>query len=240
MNTGLILKGIEKKYGKSIIFKNIDLHVLPGTLVAIKGKSGVGKSTLLNIIAGLELPTSGTYFLDNVNMSNKNFKALAEIRKKRIGYISQHSPMIPGLTAFENIYIPLWLDKKKDNEDHSIDEKIEISKKFGVYPLLHKKIDKLSGGERQRVAIIRALMNNPKVIVADEPTGSLDDETAIKIVEYFQSLKGKGISIVIATHSELVANLCDQIYLLSKDGLISQKKGELFTGSDEKNNLHLT
>lgn len=219
--TNIQLKNVSKSFKGTLVFKNVNLRGKAGEIIAIKGKSGVGKSTLLNIIAGLESLTSGTYQLDGINMNNKNLNELARVRRKKIGYISQHNPMIPKLTAFENICVPLMFDKHNKDTIQSKIERIKyLSNLFQVDHILNKEIGKLSGGEIQRVAIIRSLVNNPQIIVADEPTGSLDEDTALTILSYFQAIKSEGLTILLATHSSLVAEQSDLVYHLSKEGLV--------------------
>lgn len=216
----ILLKNISKSFKNTFIFKNVDLYEEPGQIIAIKGKSGVGKSTLLNIIAGLEHPTSGDYQLDGINMIDKNINELARIRGNKIGYISQFSPMIPELTTIENICIPLIINKQNNNTIELKKKRIEeLSKLFEVHHLLNNRISELSGGEIQRVGIIRSLVNNPSIVVADEPTGSLDDETALNILNYFKAMKSEGITIILATHSSMVAESSDIVYNLTKEGL---------------------
>lgn len=220
----IYLSNISKSFKGSFLFKNVDLCGEAGQIIAIKGKSGVGKSTLLNIIAGLETPTSGSYQLDGINMLDKDINELARIRGKKIGYISQFSPMIPILTAYENICIPMLLSKQNHEvKDYRMRRIKELSKLFEVQELLHKKVNKLSGGEIQRVGIIRSLVNEPAIIIADEPTGSLDEETSLNILNYFHALKSEGIIIILATHSSMVSDHSDIVYNLTRDGLILEK-----------------
>lgn len=217
----LILEDVKKEFNGSVVFDNINLVVEKGNIIAIKGKSGVGKSTLLNIIAGLERPSSGSYFLNNMNIGESNFSDLTKIRSELVGYISQHSPMIPKLSAFENICVPLWFKKQNSTlQSLSIKRIDELSELFEVKHLLTKKIEMLSGGEIQRVGVIRSLINNPDLLVADEPTGALDDDTTLKVLSCFKDLKLEGLTIIIATHSSLVAEHCDQVFNLTKDGLL--------------------
>lgn len=221
--TKIILNNISKSFKEKTVFEKVNLNlnlIEEGKIIAIKGKSGVGKSTLLNIIAGLEKETCGNYQLDNIIMNTQSLNSLAKIRKNKIGYISQFSPMIPKLTALENICIPLMFDSKfKKLDDKKFKEIYRISEEFGVNDLLNTKIDKLSGGEIQRIGIIRSIVNKPSLIVADEPTGSLDDNTAAKIMGFFQKLKKNGTIIILATHSQVIAEQSDTTYILSKDGL---------------------
>lgn len=221
----VVLKNISKSFGKNEIFNNISIDSgTSGKLIAIKGKSGVGKSTLLNIIAGLEKVTTGDYFLGNLNMTKKSINELAKIRGEKIGYVSQFSPVIPKLTVLENIKIPLLIwNVKGDLLNKKLQVIDQLSNQFEINHLLNKRIETLSGGEIQRVAIIRALTNKQKVIVADEPTGSLDEETSNKIIQYLHQLKLDGILIFIATHSSSVSTQCDKIYNLTKHGLIKDK-----------------
>ncbi|MEK3955912.1 MULTISPECIES: ABC transporter ATP-binding protein [unclassified Psychrobacillus] len=217
--TRLLLENIKKEFKGVPVFENVNLHAEGGRLIAIKGKSGVGKSTLLNIIAGLERPTSGELFLNNVDMNECSFSELTKLRGSSVGYISQHSPMIPKLTALENICVPLWFKNEKE-ENFDMDRINQLGELLEIKHLFPKKIQLLSGGEVQRVGIIRSLINNPELIVADEPTGSLDDETTLKILSYFDKLKEQGLTIIIATHSSLVADRCDLVYELRNDGLL--------------------
>ncbi|MFD9625353.1 ABC transporter ATP-binding protein [Peribacillus muralis] len=216
----IMLNNLSKSYKNKAIFHNVNVTVESGKLIAIKGKSGVGKSTLLNIIAGLETATSGTYRLDDMDMEKKNLNQLARVRGDRIGYISQFSPMISKLTAYENICIPFIFDKKNQKlEEAKMKKIVELSKWFQVYHLLNEKIKDLSGGEVQRVGIIRSIISNPTLIVADEPTGSLDDETTSIILKFFQEMKSNGTTIILATHSQSVAAQSDVAYNMTKEGL---------------------
>lgn len=215
----VVLKNIAKIYNAKYVLSNINLIGDPGSMIAIKGKSGSGKSTLLNIIAGLEKPSSGEFWIQETRMNDNSFSFLAKFRSEHIGYISQHSPMIPELTVLENIAVPLWFEKNENNRAVYQDRIEVLSDHFEIKHLLGKKIGLLSGGEIQRVGVIRGLIKKPQIIVADEPTGSLDDETALLVMEYFKVLKAEGATIVIATHSALVAEYCDKKYALTKDGL---------------------
>lgn len=218
------LKNISKSFNDSLLFENINLIAKSGEIIAIKGKSGVGKSTLLNIIAGLESPSSGEYQLDHINMESKKMNELAKIRGEKIGYISQFSPMVPKLTVIDNICIPLLFSKQREDVMKARRKRVEeLSQLFEIDHLLNAKIEKLSGGEIQRVGIIRALINDPQIIVADEPTGSLDDESTLIILNHFQKLKVEGLLVVLATHSSMVAEQSDHVYNLTREGLVLEK-----------------
>lgn len=216
----ILLQNVSKVYGDKLIFKNVNLDSKKGQIIAIKGPSGVGKSSLLNIIAGLEHSSSGTYNLDGLEMESKNKNDLTKIRSEKIGYISQFNPMVPKLTAYENICIPLLFSKKDKDEKHYKEKIRKMCEHFGVSNIIHEKISKLSGGEIQRIGIIRSMINNPSLLVADEPTGSLDDENAASVLKYFNSVKLEGLTIILATHSKLVANYCDKVYQLTSNGLV--------------------
>lgn len=217
----LILANIAKHYKGRTIFENISLKASQGQIIAIKGKSGVGKSTLLNIIAGLEVPSTGEVTLNRISFSGKSLSELSSIRGKHIGYISQHNPMIPKLTVSENITVPLLFDKSGDRKE--VQQRMTtLAEVLQIEDLLHQKIEKLSGGELQRVGIIRALINKPQLIVADEPTASLDDETSELVLHCFNQLKLSGVTIVAATHNRAFSESCDVTYLLTKDGLIAE------------------
>ncbi|AIQ65045.1 peptide ABC transporter ATPase [Paenibacillus stellifer] len=217
----LLIKNIKKQYKEKLIFENVSLTVKPSQIIALKGKSGTGKSTLLNILAGLEKPTSGDIILNESSFAQKSLNELSSIRAENIGYVSQFNPMIPKLTALQNITVPLWLNKKKKNEINTQNRIKHFAQLLQVEQLLDKKIEKLSGGELQRIGIIRALINEPKLIIADEPTASLDDEAASLVLECFNEIKGNGTIILLATHNINIASLCDCTYLLTKNGLVT-------------------
>ncbi|WP_245596240.1 ABC transporter ATP-binding protein [Paenibacillus taiwanensis] len=216
----LALKNISKQYNKHVVFSQIDFSCDTGKVIAIKGKSGVGKSTMLNILAGLERPTSGQYIYQNKQMEHRSYNFLTKFRSSTIGYISQFSPMIPELTVLENISVPLWFEKEEDQKQQYMKQIEALSYLFEIEHLLHQNVKSLSGGQLQRAGIIRALVKNPPLIIADEPTGSLDDETASLILNHFTSLKVNGTTTIIATHNDSVSNHCDETYLLLKEGLV--------------------
>jgi len=213
------LKKITKQYNNKVILNGIDFQCEEGQIIAIKGKSGIGKSTLLNIVAGLERATSGDYFYQDTQMNNKSISFLTNFRRMHIGYISQHSPMIPELTVMDNICVPLWFEKNEDHKKQAMKHVKELGHLFEIDHLLNENVKTLSGGELQRAGIIRALINKPTLIIADEPTGALDDETASIILTHFHALKSEGVTTILATHSEAVSSQCDEIYTLNQDGL---------------------
>lgn len=213
------LQNITKKYqmGRNSIsvLNDINLTIKKGEMVSIMGKSGCGKSTLINIIGALTNMTSGRYFYNENEIIYKNRRKLAEFRFKEIGYIVQNFALINTKTAYENIEVPLY--KQKSEEVHKIIKKysdlLSISDKLDHYPY------ELSGGECQRVAIARALVKNPKMLLADEPTGSLDSHNEKIIINYLRSIAEQGTTVIIVTHDSAVANVSDRIINM-KDGKI--------------------
>ncbi|POZ54486.1 Lipoprotein-releasing system ATP-binding protein LolD [Lysinibacillus sphaericus] len=211
------LDNIVKAYNGKIILHHINLEIVNNQFISIKGPSGVGKSTLLNILAGLEKADSGKYILDRIEMHAQNLNELSEIRGSRIGYISQYNPMIRNLTVRENIVVPLLLGNYNQKQITAYLD--ELSACLKINHLLDKKIDKLSGGERQRVGVIRALIKKPILLIADEPTGSLDDDTTILVFHLFKRLSESGTTIVMATHSHLSSQYADKEYRMSSEGI---------------------
>ncbi|MBI4684047.1 MAG: ABC transporter ATP-binding protein [Nitrospirae bacterium] len=194
----IILKNIKKSYilpkVTIEVLKGIDLEVVPKEMVAIMGPSGSGKSTVLHIIGCLDRPTSGTYLLLGVDVSHKTDNELADIRNKKLGFVFQSFNLLPRFTAWKNVELPLLyssvpaIERKKRALD--ILTKVGLSQRADHYP------NELSGGEQQRVAIARALINNPEIILADEPTGNLDSRSGKEIIEIFKSLNNEGVTIV--------------------------------------------
>ena len=196
------------KAGKVEILKGISLDICSDTTVAITGPLGAGKSTLMMIIGGLEAATSGSITIDNENFSRMNENALAEFRRDNIGIVFQAFRLIPTMTALENVSIPVELSNEPDAEDkakHALDL-VGLSERMNHYP------DQLSGGEQQRVAIARAFITNPTVLLADEPTGNLDQETGNKIIDLLFGLQSSHkTTLILVTHDKLLAQKCDRI-----------------------------
>ncbi|MFD2671776.1 ABC transporter ATP-binding protein [Marinicrinis sediminis] len=217
---GLKVENLSKSYLNRVIFEQVNLTIDSGQMVAVMGKSGAGKSTLLNIVAGLEKASDGVYHYLSQNMSDKSLSQLAKMRGRHMGYISQQSPMVPKLTVKENILVPYWFGKRDKTESVYMDHLQVLSEWFELKNLLDAPISQLSGGERQRVGIIRALLRQPQLVVADEPTAALDATTAHLVTNCFTELKQDGKIILIATHNREVAAKCDRVYELHSDGLI--------------------
>jgi putative ABC transport system ATP-binding protein len=203
------------------VLKGIDLEVESGEMVAIMGSSGSGKSTLLNIIGMLDEADSGDYILDGVPIKNLTEKKAAVYRNKFLGFIFQSFNLINYKNALENVALPLYYQglKRKERQERG---KYHLQK-VGLLDWAHHLPSELSGGQKQRVAIARALAANPKLLLADEPTGALDTTTSYEIMEFLQQLNDEGKTILIVTHEEDIAEMCKRIVRL-KDGLIMEDK----------------
>lgn len=183
---------------------NISFTVAPGELVAIVGQSGSGKTTLLNLIGGIEHPSSGSVEVGSMNVCTADDETLSKIRRKKIGYIFQDFNLIPILTAEENIIMPLLLDGKRPDKARLR----ELASFLGIEKRLKHLPGELSGGQRQRVAIARALINNPVILLADEPTGNLDKKAADEIMELLLAVNRRGNTVLLVTHEQRYADMC--------------------------------
>ncbi len=197
--------------------RGIDMSIEKNEYLAIMGPSGSGKSTLMNIIGCLDVPTEGSYILDSKDVSKLNDDELAEIRNRKIGFVFQTFNLLPRADALHNVELPLIYSglpraKRKEMAEAALD-------KVGLGDRMHHKPNELSGGERQRVAIARALVNNPAIILADEPTGNLDSNTGEEIMEIFEQIHAGGNTIILITHEEYIANHSNRVVRLL-DGLI--------------------
>lgn len=219
------LDKITKSYflGKQelLVLKGISLDIFKNEYVALMGPSGSGKSTLMNILGCLDSPTSGTYILNGQDVSKMPDNDLAEVRNKEIGFVFQQFNLMPRLTAVENVALPLvyaGVPKKQRMEIA-----MNVLEKVSLTDRSHHKPNELSGGQCQRVAIAKALVNNPSIILADEPTGNLDTKTSIEIMEIFGAIQASGNTVVLVTHEEDIANYAHRIVRL-RDGVIESDK----------------
>jgi putative ABC transport system ATP-binding protein len=208
VDTPLIqLTNIQKHYrmGTELIkaLHDVTLSINKNEYVALMGPSGSGKSTLMNILGCLDTPTSGTYILNNQDVSQMNDNQLAEIRNKEIGFVFQTFNLLPKLTALENVMLPMLYAGKNKAERESAAKKVIAH--VGLENRMNHKPNELSGGQRQRVAVARALVNNPSIILADEPTGNLDSKTSYEIMNLFTEIQENGNTIILVTHEEDIA-----------------------------------
>jgi lipoprotein-releasing system ATP-binding protein len=214
----IIGKDIKKQYGSLEVLKGVNLHIKESEVVSIVGYSGAGKTTLLTILGTLDRPSSGEILFNGVNITSLNEKKLAAFRNQHIGFVFQFHHLLPEFTAIENVCIPAFINKtsKKDAEQKAY----ELLDLLGLKHRAHHKPSELSGGEQQRIAVARALINNPKVIFADEPSGNLDSENAQNLHQLFFKLRDElKQTIVVVTHNEILANMADR-KLVMKDGQI--------------------
>lgn len=215
------LKDVYKIYkmGNTEVRANdgISLSIYPGEMVAIIGKSGSGKSTIMNIIGALDVPTSGEYFLDGVNVSYLTDNELAKIRNQKIGFIFQQYNLLPKLTLLENVELPLLYAGLREGKRKEL--AMESLKKVGLEEKWRNRPNQLSGGQQQRVSIARALAGSPSLILADEPTGALDSKTSREVLEFLKQLHKEGNTIVIITHDNSIALEAPRIVRIS-DGKV--------------------
>ena len=221
MSSVIQLRGIQKSYymaGQAIpVLKGIDLDINRNEYVALMGPSGSGKSTLMNILGCLDSPTGGTYNLNGHDVSQMSDDDLAGIRNIEIGFVFQQFNLLPRLSAAENVALPLVYAGVSKKE--RIDRAMIALEKVGLASRSHHKSNELSGGQIQRVAIARALVNNPSILLADEPTGNLDSKTSVEVMELFGKIQAAGNTVVLVTHEEDIAQYAHRVVRL-RDGLI--------------------
>lgn len=215
------IKNITKSFGSLQVLKGIDLHINKGEVVSIVGPSGAGKTTLLQIIGTLDSPDSGDITIDGIDVRKLNQKKLADFRNKHIGFVFQFHQLLPEFTAIENIMIPAFIAGMSKSEAKK--RAMELLDFMGLADRAKHKPNELSGGEKQRVAVARALVNNPSVILADEPSGSLDSQNKAELHQLFFNLRDKmGQTFVIVTHDETLASITDRTIRM-EDGRLAQE-----------------
>ncbi|MDZ4793440.1 MAG: ABC transporter ATP-binding protein [Bacteroidota bacterium] len=211
-------KNIHKRYGTVEVLRGVDVEINKGEVVSIAGPSGSGKSTLLHILGTLDKADAGAVTMNNTNVNALSGKKLAAFRNKHIGFVFQFHHLLPEFTAWENVCIPGWLAGRKKAEVREKAE--ELLKMLGLANRMENKPNEMSGGEQQRVAVARALINNPDIVFADEPTGNLDSANARELHQLFFDLRDKfNQTFLIVTHNEELAKLSDRV-LYMKDGKI--------------------
>jgi putative ABC transport system ATP-binding protein len=215
----LVVDGLTKTYGDVVVFRNVSLEVAAGEFVAIIGESGVGKSTLLNCMAGLDDWNQGRVLLDGVDIGALGDQERALLRRRKIGFVFQAFHVLPHLDVAQNVGLPLMLLQQRDKaSDHR--RVLEMLEAVGLQGLGQRLPEQLSGGQLQRVAIARALVHRPQLLLADEPTGNLDPDTALLVMDaLLGQTRAQGASLVLVTHSQAAATRADRILRLSADGI---------------------
>ena len=226
MNVILRLSSLEKIYEeaseKHIILSNLSLEVKRGEIIILLGKSGSGKTTLLNLLSGIDLPTSGKIQINNIDITSLSENERTKIRRYQMGFVFQFFNLIPTLSVYDNLKLPLELTQQSDNGTIE-----KLLRQVGLEDRKHRFPDQLSGGEQQRVAICRALSHNPDIILADEPTGNLDDDTGQLIIDVLDRLvRQNGKTMIMATHSQDLFGLADRVFTL-KHGKLMQLAPEV-------------
>ena len=219
------IKALRKDYhvGEVTVhaLRGVDMKIHEGEFVAIMGASGSGKSTMLNILGCLDKPSSGDYLLDGINVNTMNRDALAKLRNQKLGFVFQSYNLLARTTALENVELPLFYNSKIRSKERR-EAAINALEAVGLSDRMHHMPNQLSGGQQQRVAIARSLVNNPVLILADEPTGNLDTRTSIEIMDLFQDLNEKGRTIVYVTHEPDIARFATR-NVMFRDGKIQRE-----------------
>ena len=231
------IKGIKKSFGSLEVLKGIDLHINKGEVVSIVGPSGAGKTTLLQIIGTLDKPDAGSVCIDGIDTTKLSSKLLSDFRNRHIGFVFQFHQLLPEFTAIENIMIPAYIAGTSPKTARQRAE--ELLRFMGLSDRAQHKPNELSGGEKQRVAVARALVNNPAVILADEPSGSLDSQNKAELHQLFFDLRNQyGQTFVIVTHDEGLANITDRTIKM-RDGMLELSTlGSTGEGNDVTDVLH--
>ncbi len=231
MNQPVIqLKDIAKVYRTGEVevhaVRRVSLEIQGGEFVAIMGSSGSGKSTLMNMLGCLDRPTSGAYVLDGTNVATLSRRELATVRNHKLGFVFQSFNLLSRTTALENVELPMLYTKPLQSSRVRRERATEALRRVGLADRLHHRPSQLSGGQQQRIAIARALVNQPQLVLADEPTGNLDTRTSIGIMGFFQELNDAGITIVMVTHELDIASYCKRIVVMRDGEVISDTVNE--------------
>ena len=224
---GLLLKNINKYYyykksNQNHALKGVSLNIDDGEFVAVVGKSGAGKSTLLHILACIDCFESGSYFFNETKTETLSDAKKSHLRNEQIGIVLQGLGLIEGYTVLENVMTPLHFSGVKSKNKRQ-ELAMQALQRVGILKLAKSKVNKISGGQRQRVAIARAIVNSPSVLLADEPTGALDRETATEIMSVFKDLNSMGMTVVVVTHDEKVAEYCQRQIVIADGKIVSDK-----------------
>jgi lipoprotein-releasing system ATP-binding protein len=224
MNNLVVTENVGKAYplpkGMLRVFEGLDFVLERGDLVAVMGASGVGKTTFLNLLGALDRPTEGTILLDGEDIQAKGEREKARLRNEKIGFVFQFYHLLPEFTALENVSLPLLI-RGLDRRD-AAGRALAILKEVFLEDKAHQKPSRLSGGEQQRVAVARALVNDPQLLLADEPTGNLDWKTGVAIMDMIQDLHvRRGLSSIVVTHNEKIAAFCRKVYVM-EDGRLKR------------------
>jgi len=215
------LEGVTKSYNKKNVLINANLHAKEGEITLLTGKSGSGKSILLNIISGIQVYDSGNYFVNKVKLDVYDDQYMSQFRNAKIGYIVQDYALIEEYSVLENILLPSMYNKKFEKKDIQ-DKAILLAKDFGLFDIIYKKVKHISGGQKQRTAIARSLILDPAIILADEPTTNLDEENFLLFIDLFESLKKAKKLIIIATHDDRIKSIANKIYRID-DTILEQE-----------------
>ena len=214
-----LLKTYQNGTGRQVVLHNINIQIRENSIITIVGESGSGKSTLLNVLSSLDVFDKGELNIEGYNIKNFSEKQLCSFRNSRIGFIFQFHHLLPDFNVRENILMPTWI-----NKDYGKEKKVdELLKSFGLKKISHKYPNEISGGEKQRVAILRSIINNPKVLFADEPSGNLDEKNSLKLIDLFESInRDYNTSIVLTTHNLHIANMGSDKYELKSKTLFER------------------
>jgi len=214
-----LVKTYQNGKGRLVVLDNINIQIRENSIISIIGESGAGKSTLLNVLSSLDVFDKGELNIEGSNIKNFSEKQLCSIRNSSIGFIFQFHHLLPDFNVRENILMPAWINKNYE-KDKKVDE---LLKNFGLEKISHKYPNEISGGEKQRAAILRSIINDPKVLFADEPSGNLDEKNSMKLIDLFESInRNLGTSIVLTTHNPHIANMGSDKYELKSKTLFKR------------------